>query len=142
MQEVNITNYIAWWGAGLSTLLAIIKVLELWNNRFRVDIGYKFTSGPEIGNEIFIRNLSSKPIILEYWELYYCSHRWLFKKFEEFESPLLDVNDSQIQSHSSKTLVFIDQDHFSYGSKALKGRSIYIKLCVAGKKPFFKKVYG
>jgi hypothetical protein len=56
--ETNI-DYIAWWGASLSTLLALLKMLELWQNRFRIDIGHGFTGQPEQRNDIHIRNLSS-----------------------------------------------------------------------------------
>ncbi|WP_067987333.1 hypothetical protein [Neptuniibacter pectenicola] len=135
-------NYIAWWGAILSTLLACIKVWEIWSNRFRLDIGHNFTSDPIQGNDILIRNLSSKPIILEYWELHYCSRWWLLRKFEEFESPGPDACDSRIEAHSSKTLSFREQYHFSWSDKALKGRSIYIKIYIAGRKPFYRKVFG
>ena len=132
----DVTNYLAWWGAGLSTLLAFVKPLELWSNRFRIDIGYIFTTEPNQGNQIHIRNLSSKAIILEHWELYYCKRRWLFNTFKELESPTFDIKDIQIPAHSSKTLYFKRQNHFN-----LQGKTIYIKLCVAGKKPFYKKVF-
>lgn len=141
MQETSGIDYIAWWGAGLSTFLAFVKLWELWGSRFRVDIGRNFTSEPDIGNEIFIRNLSSKPIILEYWELHYCSRWWPFRKFEEFESPGPDACDIQIQPHSSKSLSFSGQYHFSWSAKALNGRKIYLKLYIAGRKPFYKKVF-
>lgn len=140
MQETTDVNYIAWWGACLSTLLAIIKLWELWSGRFRIDVGRNLTSEPEIGNQIFIRNLSSKPIILEYWQLQYCSRWWPIRKFDEFECPGEDAADIQIQPHSSKTLSFTDQYHFAWGYKVLNGRRIYIKLYIAGRRPLHKKV--
>jgi len=106
MQEVSGLNYIAWWGACLSTLLAAVKFWELWRDRFQIDIGHNFNSEPSIGNEIFVRNLSAKPIILEYWELHHCSGKWPFRKYTEFESPGPDANDIQIEPHSSKTFTF------------------------------------
>lgn len=141
MQGATDVNYIAWWGACLSTLLAIIKLWKLWNSRFRIDVGRSLTSEPEIGNQIFIRNLGSKPIILEYWQLHYCSRWWPIRKFEEFASPREDAADIKIPPHSSKTLSFTGQHHFSWGHKVLNGRSIYIKLYIAGRRPFYKKVY-
>lgn len=142
MQEAAGINYIAWWGAGLSTLLAFIKLWEVWKSRFRVDIGHNFTSEPSIGNNILVRNLSSDPIILEYWELHYGSRLWPFRKYEEFESPGPDARDIQIQPHSSYKFSFTDQYHFNWSPKALKGRKIYIKLYIAGRSPFYKKVFG
>ena len=141
MLESNVTSYIAWWGAGLSTLLAFLKIHDIWNNRFRIVVAYKFTSDPELGNEIIIRNLSSKPAILEHWELYHCTNRLFFKRLQSFESASFDIQDIQIQPHSSKTLSFTGPNYFSSSPKILKGRAIYIKLFIVGKKPFLKKVF-
>jgi hypothetical protein len=142
MVEATGINYIAWWGAGLSTLLAIVKLWEILKSRFRVDVGYNFTSEPEIGNNILVRNLSSNPIILEYWELHYGSYWWPFRKFEKFESPDFDTNDLQIQPHSSYKFSFTGRYYFDSSPQTLKGRKIYLKLYIAGRKPFYKKVFG
>ncbi len=70
MADGNSTSvFLAWWGAGLSTTLALVKLFELWQTRFRLEVSYNFTDSVEIGNEVFIRNLSAKPVILTYWEL-------------------------------------------------------------------------
>ncbi|WP_297529398.1 hypothetical protein [Thiohalobacter sp.] len=142
MQETHDINIIAWWGALLSTFLALVKLWELWNDRFRIDIGYNFTGAPDIGNEIFVRNLSSKPIILSYWELLYGSGKWPFRKLEEIESPGPDACDIRIDPHSSKTFTFAEENYFDWGLKTLKGRKIYMRLYVAGRRPVVKKLYG
>jgi len=139
--EVNI-DYIAWWGAGLSTLLAFVKLWELWRDRFRIDIGYGFTGDPGMGNDIHIRNLAGKPIILGYWELFYRSNWWPLRKDSHIDSPGPDAHDVRIEGHSSKTINFSGIDHFDWGGKAMKGRRIYIRLHIAGRRPKVKKVYG
>ena len=71
---------IALWGAGLSTTLALIKIWELWSSRRRIEISYGFDGRPDVGNEIIIRNLSDKPMIVTYWELLFCKRkrlRWI-----------------------------------------------------------------
>ncbi|MFM2477333.1 hypothetical protein [Celerinatantimonas sp. MCCC 1A17872] len=133
-------DYVAWWGALLSTLLAIVKLYELWTNRFRIDIGKNLTSEEELGNQIFIRNLSSKPVILEYWVVVYKSGIWPRRKFEYIVSPEECATDVQILPNSSKTLSFNGPDHFLWDSKTLNGRKIYIKLYIAGRRKFYKKV--
>ena len=140
--ELTGVNYVAWWGAGLSTLLAVVKLWELWRDRFRIDVGHNFTSEPEIGNEIFVRNLSVKPIILSHWELLHGSGIWPFRKFTELESPGPSASDIRIEPHSSKTFTFSEVNHFDWGHKALQGRKIYMRLYVAGRRPVLKKVYG
>ena len=59
-------DYLALWGAALSSLLAVVKFWEIWRNRRRVEISHSFSS-QEMGNEVTIRNLSSTPQIITYW---------------------------------------------------------------------------
>lgn len=138
-KAVAYSNYIAWWGAGLSTLLALVKLWELWRDRFRIDVGFSWTGEPSIGNDIYIRNLSSKPVILTYWELFSRHHLWPIKK-DSFIDSQEEYADTQINSHSSKALHFSDLDYFDWGGTAMKGRDIYIKLHVAGRRPIIKRV--
>lgn len=133
---------IAWWGAILSTLLALMKLWEFWRDRFRIEVDRTLTTDPEIGNKIFVRNLAGHPVILSYWELISCEGRWSFQRHSTLSSPEADARDSRIETHSSFTLTFAEQDHFDWGSKALKGRRIYIRLYIAGRRPIFRKVCG
>jgi hypothetical protein len=70
------STLIAWWGGVLSTLLALVKLWELWRDRFQVEISFNFTGSQEIGNEILVRNLSSRTFILAHWQLLYGTGRW------------------------------------------------------------------
>ena len=137
-----VSTLIAWWGAGLSTLLALVKFYELWRDRSRVDVSYKFTGDPSIGNEILIRNLSHRPQILAHWELLYCSGRWPRQDFESFESAENDAGDHRIEPHTTFTLRFAEANYFNWGHKALNGRSIYIRLYFAGRRAILRKVYA
>lgn len=132
---------IAWWGAGLSTLLAVVRFAEYWRDRFRIEVGYNFTSSEDVGNSIQIRNLSSKPIILSWWELVYVSGRWPRRIFEEIAGSEYDASDLRIEPQSTLKLNFVGQHHFASGHKALRGRRIFIRLHVAGRKPILKLVY-
>lgn len=134
-------NYIAWWGAGLSTLLALIKLFELWNGRFRIETGYSFTGHPDIGNDIFIRNLTSNRVILSYWELFYRSHYWPLVKDSQIDSSE-DICEILIEPNSSKTLNFSGANSFSWGHKAMNKRRIYLRLNIAGRRAITKKIYG
>lgn len=135
-------NYIAWWGAVLSTLLAVVKLFELWRDRFRIDVGYGFSGDAHQGNDIHIRNLSGNPVILAYWELFYRPHFWPLQKDIYIDSPEACAYDLKIEPHSSKTFNFSDQEHFSWGRESMKGHKIYIRLHFAGRRSFIKKVYG
>ncbi|MDP2762217.1 MAG: hypothetical protein Q8O64_17765 [Sideroxyarcus sp.] len=133
---------IAWWGAGLSTLLAIIKFYEFWRDLSRVEISYNFTGDVGIGNEVFIRNLSNRPFILTYWELLNCSGRWPRRSFIPIESADYDAGDHRVEPYATHTLHFVKNSYFDWGDSKLNGRKIFILLHIAGRKPLLKLVYS
>lgn len=138
------TSYLSSWGAGLSTLLACIKLWELQRDRrdrFRIDVSYSFTGNEYIGNTVLIRNLSNRPVILTYWELVYCKGKWPFRSITPLASPDHDAFDCKIEAHSTRMLSFSGIDHFGWGPDFLKGRKIFIRLYFAGKKSIFRLVY-
>jgi len=137
-----LSTSIAWWGAGLSTLLAFVKFYELWRDRVRVEVSYSFTGDENIGNEVFIRNLSSRPVILTHWDLLYCSGHWPRRSFTPLESADFDAGDRRVDSYSTLTLRFVDENYFNWGYEALNGRRIFVLLHIAGRKPLLKFVYS
>lgn len=139
--SIPITTYVAIWGAMLSTLLACIKLWELWNDRARIDISYSFTGDAEIGNEIHISNLSNKPIILSFWTLYYCSGFWPRKKTELLERPEPGDRGCRIEAHSTLTLEFNKYNYFRWSYEVLRERKIYIGLHIVGRRPMHLLVY-
>ena len=141
MTASEISPLIAWWGAGLSPLLATVKLWELWRDRFRLEVGYSFAGDENVGNSIHIRNLSSRPLILSYWELLYCSGRWPLREFQDITCADYDSGDRRIEPHSTLELHFAEENYFSWGHKTLKGRRIYIRLIIAGRRPILKLVY-
>ena len=125
----------------LSSVLAILRFWEFWRDRFQIDISYNFVGDPEIGNQILIRNLSGRPIILAYWELQW-RRRWLpFQSVVTRMTPEHDIRDARIDPQSTYTLHFSGADYFDWGVRALKGKTIYIRLHVAGRRPILRKVY-
>ena len=53
---------------------------------------------------------------------------WPLKKDIYITSPEEDAYDMKIEPHSSKTLNFSGMNHFSWGAKAMKGKSIYMRI--------------
>lgn len=141
MQETEAINYIAWWGAILSTVLASVKLWELWRDRFRINVGYSFSSDSEHGNEIYVRNLGSKPIIISYWQVLYGRGIWPARTYVEVQAPGPETCDIRITPNSSTTFTFSRGRHFWWGKEELQGRKIYMRLHIAGMKPVLKKVY-
>ena len=119
-----------------------IKIWEIWSARRRLEIDHRFVGDPEQGNDIIIRNISDKPLIVTYWQLLFCERkkfRWMPYRTEE---PNENAQDLCIQGHSSKTLNFREAYYFDWGYKAMAGKRIYLKLYIAGeKKPVTRLVY-
>ena len=136
------SSIIAWWGAVLSTLLAVVKLYELWRERFRVDVSYNFTGNASIGNEVLIRNLTQYPLILEHWELLYCTGRWPRRNFTFLASAELGAGDCRVEPYATHTLHFMQQHYFDWSHDALSGRKIFIRLHIAARKPILKFVYS
>jgi hypothetical protein len=132
----------AWWGATFSTVLTILKVLEFWRDRFQLDVSYNFTGDENIGNQVLIRNLSARAFILSDWELLYGTGRWPRRKFKTIEHCDHDVGDIRIDPHTTHTLRFAEERHFSWDNETLRGRKIYIRLHIAGHKPILRVVYS
>lgn len=128
---ISSLNPLALWGAVLSTLLAAIKLFEIWQTRTQIEVSYSFASDPEIGNEVIIRNLSNKPILITYWELFWQHRRWGKLITEDGTFPDYDFKDKKLDAHSSTSIHFWGSDHFGWSAKAL-GKN----------KPIRKKVYG
>ncbi|BED99556.1 hypothetical protein ACK317_05240 [Aeromonas dhakensis] len=134
-------DLLAIWGAGLSTLLAGVKLWELWRNHFRVETSYNLTSLPEEGHEIYIRNLNNRPITLEHWELEWRRGRWSSKKASLIEMAEDLSAGRRIEAYDSTTLRFVNQYYFSLRPVS-EGKHLYIKLHFVGKKrPIKIKVY-
>lgn len=136
------SSLVAWWGAGLSTTLGLIRLYEIWRDRFRLDVSCYFTGDPDIGNKILIRNLTGKPVILTHWELFYRSGHWPRQRDEHIESADPDCDDRRIEPHSTHTLHFTEATYFQWGHNVLAGRKIYIRLHLAGRRSQCRLVYS
>ena len=139
---------IAAWGAILSTILVIIKFLEMYLNRSRIEleVDYLFTGDPHEGNYVTIRNLTDTPIIITFWQLIWMRRHWYWWKWKQDRSIDCDppfFNDIKIKGYSQYELNFSGGDHFEYSKKSLGKNEIYLSLNLAGRsKPIVKKVFG
>lgn len=134
---------IALWGAILSTLLAAIKLSEVWRARLRIEIDPSFTDNEDIGNEIIIRNLGAVPLMITHWELVWRERHFPRWKESSLDNPGEDYGDIRVNAHSSITMQFREQRHFSTSHDVVAGRKIFIRLFIAGRsRPILRRVYG
>lgn len=115
--------------------------MELWWARHRIDTSYGFTSSAIEGNTVLIRNLSNRPIIIEYWEQFAAHDKGGKEGYDVLALPDSLPDDTQLAAMSTLTLRFCEADYFGTTPKYLKCRRIYLKLWVAGRKPATYKVY-
>lgn len=142
MLSLQIKDVVAIWGAGLSTLLACVKLWELWKSRSRIEVSYNFTGTEDIGNEIILRNLSATPLLITWWDLLWQHRRWLRWNESKRISPDEFFEDLVLNGHSSSRLSFQGPTYFDWDYGSLGRDSIYIRLHIAGRsKPVLVKVY-
>lgn len=121
---------LATWGAILSSILAGIKLWEVYQNRFRIKI--VFNSGYQ-EHSIVIANLSSKPINIMYFGLYKVDVK---KKIHDIDTGMEEGCNILIPSHNTTTLTFKEQYYFS-----LKADSkLFLTLHIIGRKPTKKQI--
>ncbi|WP_407579591.1 hypothetical protein [Citrobacter koseri] len=141
ISNISINSFPAWWGAILSTLLATIKIIELWRDRFRINVACTFTSDSTKGNEIKIRNISPKPIILEHWEIHKSTGFWPFSKRVTVCEKEYDSGDISIQPSKTHNFTIKDENYFSTAFSKRKNTKFYIKLLLAGKRYRYIKIH-
>jgi len=127
----DLTKILACWGALLSTILCVVKLSEVWKERFNIEVDRILRGCADMGHDIGIKNLSSKPVLLEYMEIYSKKGRWPFRKRNYIWSPEDSWLNSRIEPHDTKVYNFSQGEYFPWS-----GRKVYIRLHFAGRKPF------
>ncbi|WP_274062040.1 hypothetical protein [Vibrio parahaemolyticus] len=136
-QELEVSLLLGIWGAVLSTILFVLKLYEVWGQRFKIEVSSITRSCADQGHDISIKNLSAKPVLLEYLELY-SKKGWLpFSKESYIWSPEDSWLNARIEPSDKKVYNFNQGNYFS-----LSGKKVYVRLHFAGRKPFVKKVAG
>jgi hypothetical protein len=133
MTEELIKFWLLVWGAGLSTILGLIKLWEtLWRDRIRLLTTYSFTSADQVDDEITVVNLSDRTVQVAHWSL-----AWQ-QAFSATKITDLTPDDGgyrfTIDPKSEHTITFSDADKFDWGSKAAKGRKMYLTLFLFGRR--------
>ena len=130
----DVTFLLSLWGAILSSILSILKLIEYWNNRFQINISPILRGDINMGHDISIQNLSSKPVLLEYMEVFTKKGKWPFQKEQCFWSPEDSFLNARIEP-ADVVYNFSKGDYFGRNYKP-----IYLRLYFVGKKPITKKI--
>lgn len=139
--NMALNEWLAVWGAFVSTVLAAIKIAEWWRDRNRLEIDFTCTTSESEGNTVIIRNLYSKPIIIIYWEIFLAKNLRRGSEQVSIESADFDAGDQVVAAHASVQWNFSEARFFGTSDKFLKSRGLYLQLCIAGRKPIVRKLY-
>ncbi len=131
---------LAVWGAFLSTVLAIIKLWEIYRERARLIVSYSFSS-PENGNDVILYNPTKTPVLINYWELLWIKKRWFHSEVTFGEFPNDGFSDIIIPAHSRYVLSFREQMYFEWHHDSRDKGDIYIRLYIVGRRSLLKAVY-
>ena len=132
---------LAAWGAFLSTMLAGVKLWELYQQRARLIVSYSFSS-PENGNDIILYNPTNVPVLINYWELLWIKKKLFHRsQLTAGEFPDEGLCDIVIPAHSRYVLSFQEHRYFDWHVGKAGGGNIYIRLHVVGRRPVLKEVY-
>ena len=141
---MNMADAVSVWGAVVSTTLGILRLVDAWRDRGRIEVSFSFHGDPYEGNDVIIRNLASKPLVIVYWELVWRHKRrlrWVESKNKKMSADQ-DFIDKKLEGYGTWVLTFSEADYFDWGWKAMGNDSIYLRLHFAGKKrPLVRKVY-
>lgn len=130
----------AWLAFVMSATLTAIKIWELVRDRIRIQVDGAFSSHADAGNEIHIRNIATRPLILVFWEVFYRTKPLLFRKEEQIESDV-SFEGITIPPATTHSLEFKDISWFSTAHSVLDGRAVYIRLHFAGRRPLVRRLY-
>ncbi len=125
----DITTYLAIYAALLSTATVLIKFYTVVKDRVKVKVTHAFTGGSDPVYEVYIHNISKKPVILSYWVLYK-RKKWFRKDY--IASPEDLVPNHKIEPHNTYT---ISIDPYDFPSN---WNNLTFELHIIGKK---KKQY-
>jgi hypothetical protein len=137
-----VTLTLSIWAAVLSTVLAAIKIWEVWSARQRISIGYGVDYTGETGSSIVIANPSSKPLLITYWILLLEERSGL--RWHSVDGRTLNAGSyyMTIGAHDHHVLHFRGEERFTWIPDD-KGRDrVVLELSVAGRsKPLRLLVY-
>lgn len=135
IETLNATEMLTYWGAGISTLLAVIKIWEVfWRDRLKIDHSYWFTGLESEADTITLYNLSPFPIQVMSWSLELRPKLFRYWLRSQELSPNYDiVSGFKIDGHSVKELEFGEEFKINFGSKVSKNYDLILNLKIAGR---------
>ena len=130
--------WVAVYGAGLSTLLGVVKGFELWRDRFKIEIESSFAFNAAQGHRVIIQNVSKRDVIISNYFLYVGKKRQkIFDIHEHSVSIGITYDDFKpvvVKSDGFVILNFRNSRHFPFTHEKGNGHALHIRLEIAGRR--------
>jgi hypothetical protein len=136
-------NAVAWWGAGLSSILGATAIFDRFFKKPLPQTSYALSTSHEQGNKVSLINGTSVPIMIQHWEIFWGDSRALnlWGRPPVAERRYDDHGVLVIQPYSAHDWTFTGQQRFSWPMG--DGQQLYVSLRVVGRKrPVVLHVYN
>ena len=125
-------QFLSIWGAGLSTVLAVVHLFSVYRSRTRLSTSYYFDNLEGSADKIIIYNIGKVDIIINDYKLFFAGNRYFGKKdYLDPYSPE-DLITIHIKANDKSVLTFAEPDRINLRKQG--NRSFYIELSLVGKR--------
>jgi len=118
----------------VSAVLGWLKIKEYRRDNRHVSVTWSLNGNDDIGNYIYLTNLSSTPILVDYWQIGWVRRIWFRKRFLPIDVFADEDLHMTLEPRQRKALSFKDQYSFNWYPKNSEKMKLYIYLDLAGRK--------
>lgn len=119
------------WGAGLSTILATVHLVNLYRNRTRISTSYHFGANEGSADDIIVYNIGKRDLLINHYELFFASSRNASKKKYLQKTFPDESTHLTLKANDRIKLSFTEQERISYPEK---GNTLYLELNIVGRR--------
>jgi hypothetical protein len=127
----DLRDWLSAWGAGLATILAAMKIWEVFlKDRVRLASSYSFTNQEGEPDEIIIVNLSPVPVQVASWSLVW--RPTMFHWATPIDVTPFNAGRFKVEAKGSHTLTFDEDVKFEWGYRNAANRKLCLDLRIFG----------
>lgn len=120
------------WGAGLSTILATVHLVNLYSNRTQISASYHFGANMGTTDDIIIYNIGKRDLLINECQLFFAKSRSASqRKYIEKTFPEESIHLA-LKANDKIALSFTDQDRINFAKTG--ENSLFIELNIVGRR--------
>lgn len=122
----------AGWAAAIFTIALLLKLAGHWRRRHPVEAALSDSSTSMLGNRIYLRNRTGRPLHILRWRLYVADGLLQTQALREISCFDGSRSGILIAPHASHLLFFSDEGLFNRSAAPGEGQRLYIGIETAG----------